>query len=155
MKNLVKKMFESILLFAVILSSFVISNATPSEKQNFLGAITKRENSVLKNAKVALKNNDSAGVKKSHSRAAPPRKVTSLRKNNLKAVEKSKGCYFRLEEPGAGCFTECLARNADPDVVASCADACGRGDWISCGACIGVGITIVAGCAYECGKTVQ
>ena len=49
-----------------------------------------------------------------------------------------------------GCFTSCLERSANPDVVLTCASACSNGEYLTYALCVGVGVAVVLGCANEC-----
>lgn len=50
-----------------------------------------------------------------------------------------------------GCFTDCLARSVPPDVLLSCAEACGNLQVSTCAVCLGVGIYVVWSCYNACG----
>jgi len=153
MKNLVKQLFQLMLLCAFLLNSLAITNAASTEKQSFLEVTAKRENSALESAKVSPESTKSTVVKKSRSRIASPGKINSLRKNGSKAVEKTKGSSCLLvpaTRQQEGCFTDCLARYVPPDLVAHCASACGNGDYATCGSCLGLATIVVTYCALSC-----
>lgn len=86
--------------------------------------------------------------KKTAPKNEDQRSVKSSQKGARQAKSEAK-CSEALSSEG--CFTDCLARNVPPDVVLSCAEACGNLQVSTCAVCLGVGIYVVWSCYNACG----
>lgn len=93
--------------------------------------------------------NDGNLVKKhKHAESNIGHKINGSNKKISKSSKRPLPRHHRQE--GWGCFANCLANSVPIDVVISCAEACASRQYGTCAACIGVGIEVVAGCAWEC-----
>lgn len=76
--------------------------------------------------------------------------TTEKKKQSIASATKEAGpCRAPFEE--TNCFTDCLKSwDIPPEAIAECAGQCAGGNVGQCAACLGVGIFIVAYCAYQC-----
>lgn len=93
-------------------------------------------------------NSKHATKKRTNKSAKVGQKVaTSNKKIHKRTSRTLPTCY---QEGGWGCFAQCLSNSVPMDVVLACAEACSSGQYGTCAGCLGVGISVVVACGYEC-----
>ena len=102
-------------------------------------------NDSLKGQRIKSPKNEEAPLLEGKS-PSHRKKITTLELTKKTGKKTGVNCSV-VEE---GCFTDCLKRWVDPNVVVTCAEACANSEYSSCAVCIGVGVAVVLGCAYEC-----
>lgn len=150
MKILIKQFPGLVLLCAFLFSGYITAEAAPSAKKNFFKNNVNRVDS-SENSKTSSRFKKAASLEKSSYSMPALRKAGLSGKKNFRKTEKKVVNSCSLAFSTEGCFTNCLSRYVSPDLVAHCADACGRGDAVTCGSCLGIGAVTVLICTIECG----
>jgi hypothetical protein len=142
MKSLIKNLSRLLLMAVFLFSGFFIVQAKSSIKPNTINFSADKK---VSSKKAGLDLNE-----KLHSQIPKFKKAKFSKEKSLKKGRKKVNNSCSLGLVTEGCFTNCLARYVSPELVAHCADACGRGDAATCAGCLGIAVGTVVYCAIEC-----
>lgn len=154
MKIMVNRFFCLVLLGALLSFGFSSIKAGALENQNSFDSKSKRKANVTEKAKSKSEQTGTVEAKRLRSIDLSKKENIST-KAELKTSKKNEVCSNSINRRGPGweCMKNCLARDANPEVIIQCAEKCSNSEYAACALCIGVGVYVVASCAVECTVT--